>query len=314
MSAAVCLFPGQGSQRVGMGRDLAVRFPLARAVFEEADACLGTPLARLCFEGPEEELRLTENAQPAILAASVAAYRVLVQETGLVPHAVCGHSLGEWSALVAADALTLPDALRAVRERGRLMQAAVPAGEGAMAAVMGLEPDAVAALCAEVAGRDVLAPANLNGGGQVVVAGHARAVERLLPRVAERRGRAQLLAVSAPFHCALMASAAEGLARHLSAVRFAEPRVPVVTSVEARPVRGAAELPRLLVAQVTAPVRWEETVRAAAGQGVSVALEVGPGRVLTGLLRRIVPGLTAVPAGDVDGIDRAREALAAVTP
>jgi [acyl-carrier-protein] S-malonyltransferase len=309
MVAAVCMFPGQGSQRVGMGRDLADAFPVARRCFEEAEDRLGFPLSRLCFEGPEEELRLTENAQPAILAASVAAYRVLTETAGLRPRALCGHSLGEWSALVAAGAIELGDAVAGVRERGRLMQEAVPPGEGAMAAVHGLGAEAVAALCSEAAGGDVLAPANFNGGGQVVVAGHARAVERLLPLVAAHKGRAQRLPVSAPFHCALMASAAAGLARHLDGVSFREPALPVVTSVEARPVAGPTELRALLVRQVTAPVRWEATVRAVVALGVDLALETGPGRVLTGLLRRIAPSLRAVAAGDMAGIARAREAL-----
>jgi len=300
----VCLFPGQGSQRVGMGRDLAAEFVVARRTFEEADDRLGVALSRLCFEGPEETLRLTANAQPAILTASVAAYRALEEVTGLEPAAVAGHSLGEWSALVAAGALGLGDAVVGVRERGRLMQEAVPPGEGAMAAILGLDADAVAALCAEAAEADVLVPANLNGGGQVVVAGHARAVDRLLPLAAARGARAQLLAVSAPFHCPLMEPAATG-------VTFHAPRLPVVSSVEARPVRGAAELPGLLVKQVTAPVRWEETVRALAALGATLALETGPGRVLSGLSRRIAPALVSVPAGDVDGIARAREALAA---
>src|SRR5437773_1445602 len=266
-AVVVCLFPGQGSQRVGMGRDLVAEFVVARRTFEEADDRLGVALARLCFEGPEETLRLTANAQPAILTASVAAYRVLEEVTGLEPAAVAGHSLGEWSALVAAGALGLGDAVVGVRERGRLMQEAVPPGEGAMAAILGLDADAVAALCAEAAEADVLVPANLNGGGQVVVAGHARAVDRLLPLAAARGARTQLLAVSAPFHCPLMEPAAAGLARHLAGVTFHAPRLPVVSSVEARPVRGAAELPGLLVKQVTAPVRWEETVRALAAVG-----------------------------------------------
>src|SRR5947207_2902628 len=227
------------------------------------------------------------------------------------PAAVAGHSLGEWSALVAAGALALGDAVVGVRERGRLMQEAVPPGEGAMAAILGLEAEAVAALCAEAAEGDVLVPANLNGGGQVVVAGHTRAVERLLGLAAARRARAQLLAVSAPFHCPLMEPAAAGLARHLAGVTFHEPRLPVVSSVEARPVRGAAELPGLLVKQMTAPVRWEETVRALAALGATLALETGPGRVLSGLNKRIAPSLVSVPAGDLDGIARAREALAA---
>ena len=308
-AVGVCLFPGQGSQRVGMGRDLAEAFPVARRTFEEADERLGTALSRLCFDGPEERLRLTEHAQPAIVAASIAAYRVLEETAGLAPAAVAGHSLGEWSALVAAGALGLGDALAGVRERGRLMQEAVPAGEGAMAAVIGLDAQVVVALCAEAAEDEVLAPANLNGGGQVVVAGHARAVGRFV-RLAKARGaHTQHLPVSAPFHCALMAPAAAGLARFLESVRFGDPAVPVFTGVEARRVEGSAELPQLLVRQVTAPVRWEETVRALARVGATVALETGPGRVLSGLLRRIVPSLTAIPAGDLAGVARAREVL-----
>jgi len=308
---AVCVFPGQGSQRVGMARDLVEAFPVARRTFEEAEDRLGTGLSRLCFSGPEETLRLTEHAQPALLTASVAAYRVLAESTGLVPAALAGHSLGEWSALVAAGALDLGDAVVGVRERGRLMQEAVPPGEGAMAAVLGLDADVVAALCAEAAEGDVVVPANLNGGGQVVVAGHARAVARLVALGTTRKARAQLLPVSAPFHCPLMAPAADGLARHLAGVGFREPRIPVFTSVEARPVRAAAEIRELLVRQVTAPVRWEDTVRALAATGATIALEVGPGRVLSGLVKRIAPGLATVPAGDVAGIESARGVLAA---
>jgi len=311
MGAVVCLFPGQGSQRVGMGRDLADAFPVARRTFDEVDERLGMSLSRLCFEGPEEKLRLTEFAQPAILTASVAAYRVLAEEAGLEPAALAGHSLGEWSALVAAGTLALADAGAGVRERGRLMQAAVPPGEGAMAAVMGLEEEAVAALCAEAAAGDVLVPANLNGGGQVVVAGHARAVTRLIDLVSKGTVRVHRLEVSAPFHCPLMAPAAEGLARHLAAVPFRDPAWPVFTSVEARPVRNAADAHELLVRQVTSPVRWEETMQAVAATGARLAFEVGPGRVLTGLAKRIVPDLKGLPAGDVEGIRRAREALAA---
>jgi [acyl-carrier-protein] S-malonyltransferase len=311
MSAvAVCLFPGQGSQRVGMGADLVCEYPTARRTFEEADQRLGFALSQLCFEGPEDRLQATEHAQPAILTASVAAFRVLVETTGLRPAAMAGHSLGEWSALVAAGALSLGDAVGAARERGRLMQEAVPAGEGAMAAVMGLDPDVVTALCAEASAGDVLSPANLNGAGQVVVAGRAAAVDRLAALATTRRGRVRKLAVSAPFHCALMAPAATGLARVLEHVRFAEPALPVWTSVEARPVRGASELRDLLVRQVTAPVRWDETVHGLMRAGVSLALETGPGSVLSGLLRRAVPGVQAVPAGDVAGIARARELLA----
>ena len=293
-----------------MGRDLADSFPVARRVFEEADDRLGLALSRLCFEGPEDALVMTEHAQPAILAASVAAFRVLEETAGLRPAAVAGHSLGEWSALVAAGALGLGDAVVAVRERGRLMQEAVPAGEGAMAAVMGVERADVERLCDEAREGDVLSPANLNGAGQVVVAGHAGAVERLVALATTRRLRAQRLAVSAPFHCALMAPAAAGLARHLERVQFSPPRVPVWTSVEARPVSGAAELPDLLVRQVTSPVRWEETVLGMAGLGATLALETGPGRVLIGLLKRTVATLPGVPAGDLAGIEKAREMLA----
>jgi [acyl-carrier-protein] S-malonyltransferase len=293
-----------------MGRDLAAAFPIARRTFEEADECLGASLSRLCFEGPEETLRLTEHAQPAILATSVATWRVLEERYGLVPLAACGHSLGEWSALVAAGALALEDALVGVRERGRLMQAAVEPGEGAMAAVMGLEAEAVAALCAEASAGDVLAPANLNGGGQVVVSGHARAVERLLALAVAHGARAQRLAVSAPFHCSLMASAAAGLARHLAGLRFRAPRFPVWTSVEARAVAGPSELPGLLVRQVTAPVRWEATVRGLAALGAGAALEVGPGRTLCGLLKRIAPDLRGTPVGDVAGVERVGTVLA----
>jgi len=308
--SAVCLFPGQGSQRVGMGHDLAAAFPVARRTFEEADARLNMPLSRLCFDGPEAALQLTEHAQPAILTVSVCVYRVLLETTALSPAAVCGHSLGEWSALVAAGALEFGEAVCGVRERGRLMQEAVPPGEGAMAAVLGLEADAVAALCAEASGPDVLAPANLNGGGQIVVAGHARAVARLADLASAKRARVQRLAVSAPFHCALMAPAAAGLGRFLAGVSFRTPAVPVVTSVAARVVTSAAELPSLLVRQLTVPVRWEETVRALARFGAKIALEVGPGRVLSGLMKRIEPALVGVPVGDLDGIARARELLA----
>ena len=292
-----------------MGRDLADAFPVARRVFEETDDRLRLPLSRLCFEGPEDQLMLTEHAQPAILAASVAAYRVLEETAGLRPVAVAGHSLGELSALVAAGALALGDAVVAVRERGRLMQEAVPAGVGAMAALMGAELAEVERLCDEARAGEVLSTANLNGGRQVAIAGHAGAVERLVALASARHMKVRRLQVSAPFHCALMAPAAAGLARHLEGVRFAAPRVPVWTSVDARPIRDAAEVPGLLVRQVTSPVRWEETVRGMAALGATVALETGPGGVLTGLLKRTVETLPGIPAGDLEGIEKAREML-----
>jgi [acyl-carrier-protein] S-malonyltransferase len=292
-----------------MGRDLADAFPCARAVFEEVDDRLGFGLTRLCFEGPAETLALTEHAQPAILAASVAAYRVLAETAGLRPLAVAGHSLGEWSALVAAGALGLGDAACGVRERGRLMQQAVPVGEGAMAALLGTDLATVESLCAEAAGGEVVTPANLNGGGQIVVAGHAGAVDRVIAAAATRRVRAQKLAVSAPFHCPLMQPAAEGLRPVLAGLRVAEPSVSVVTSVAARRIEGAGEIRALLERQVTAPVRWEETAKVLGECGAGVALEIGPGKTLAGLMKRIVPGLPCVGCGDVDGVRATQEAL-----
>jgi len=292
-----------------MGRDLAESFACARAVFDEVDDRLGFGLSRLCFEGPAETLALTEHAQPAILAASVAAFRVLEETAGLKPLAVAGHSLGEWSALVAAKALGLGDAAHGVRERGRLMQQAVPVGVGAMAALLGIDLARAQALCAEAAGSEVVAPANLNGGGQIVIAGHAAAVDRVIAAAAATRVRAQKLAVSAPFHCALMQPAADGLAPVLAELRFAEPAVPVVTSVDGRVVESARELPGLLERQVTAPVRWEETARVLAGFGAGIAIECGPGRTLAGLMKRIVPELPSVHGGDLHGVDAVREAL-----
>lgn len=293
-----------------MGRALADEHAVARRTFAEADDCLGTALSRLCFEGPAETLELTANAQPAILTASIAAWRVLRETTGLVPSAVAGHSLGEWSALVAAGTLALADAVCGVRERGRLMQEAVAVGTGGMAAIVGLAGEEVAALCAEAAQGEVVTPANLNGGGQVVVSGHAAAVERVAALAEARKARVVRLPVSAPFHCPLMAPAAVGLERHLAHVVVREPELPVVTSVEARLVRGANEVKSLLVRQMTAPVRWEETARVLAAQGAGLALEVGPGRTLCGLLRRIVPELTTISTGDPDGLRKAREVLA----
>lgn len=299
------LFPGQGSQKVGMGRALADAFPVAAATFAEADAALGFPLSRLCFEGPEAELTMTAHAQPAILTTSVAALRVLDAETGLAPDLVLGHSLGEFSALVAAGALAFADAVRIVHLRGKFMQEAVPAGTGAMAAVMGLPAAAIDAVCAEVraATGEVVSPANLNGAGQVVIAGAKVAVERAAEALkAKGAKRVVPLAVSAPFHCALMQPAADRLAVELERIQIATPRVPVITNVEASPNQEPVRVRALLVAQVTAPVRWEESVLRAAAMGVTSAIEVGAGNVLAGLVKRIAPGIEVRGAGDPDAI------------
>jgi [acyl-carrier-protein] S-malonyltransferase len=297
------LFPGQGSQVVGMGKALAEAFPEARAVFDEADAALGFALSKLCFEGPKDELTLTANAQPAILTTSIAALRALAARTPVTPAAVAGHSLGEYSALVAAGALRLADAVRLVNMRGKFMQEAVAPGLGAMAAVLGLSGEEVAAACAEAAGDEVVSPANLNGGGQVVIAGHKGAVDRACAAAKTRGAKRTIpLTVSAPFHCALMQPAAVQLADALRRVEVAAPTVPVVTNVEAAPNQDAARVRDLLTAQVTAPVRWEESVNRLAAMGITAAVEVGEGVVLAGLVRRIAPSMTVHAAGTPDQI------------
>ncbi|MDT8441287.1 MAG: ACP S-malonyltransferase [Desulfuromonadales bacterium] len=282
------LFPGQGSQTVGMGKDLTDNFPLARQTFEEANDALGFDLAALCYNGPEDELKLTANTQPAILAVSVAALRVVRNETGLVPNYAAGHSLGEYSALVCAGALDFADALRTVRQRGTFMQEAVPVGTGAMAAILGLDRAVCEDVCSRVAEGQVVAPANFNGGGQVVIAGHAEAVQRAV-ELAKSAGakRALPLPVSAPFHCELMAPAGERLAAVLEQVDVRPMQLPVVSNVEARPNQDAGRVRDLLVTQVSAPVRWEESMQTLLDLGADRFVEIGPGKVLAGLIKRM---------------------------
>ncbi len=284
------VFPGQGSQRVGMGKALAEEFPEARAVFQEADEALGFPLSKLCFESPESELQLTAITQPAILTTSVAADRVLAR-SGLRPSWVAGHSLGEYSALVAAGTLSLAEAVVAVRRRGQYMQEAVPIGQGAMAAILGLELHAIESACAEAARGEVVAPANINAPGQVVIAGHAAAVDRASEACKVRGAkRVMRLAVSAPFHCALMRPAQARLAADLAALSFRDLEVPLVNNVEARVVRTGDEARDGLVRQVSASVLWQPSVERLVKEGVETFVEVGPGTVLTGLVRKIAKG------------------------
>lgn len=302
------IFPGQGSQKVGMGKALADAHPICRDTFAEADEALGESLSRLCFEGPEDQLTLTENTQPAILAVSVAAWR-LVASFGITPAFVAGHSLGEYSANVAAGTMTFADALRIVRRRGRYMQEAVPVGTGAMAAVLGLESALVAQACEEAAQGDIVSPANMNGAGQVVIAGSTAAVARAGERAkALGAKRVIALSVSAPFHCALMKPAEDRLAPELRALQTSNPAVPIVANVDATPKTTAADAVEALVAQVSSPVRWEDVVRRLASEGVTTYVEVGPGTVLSGLVRKIHREATVASFGAPDDL-AALEAL-----
>jgi [acyl-carrier-protein] S-malonyltransferase len=287
MGKLAFLFPGQGSQYPGMGKELAGNHPAARSVFDEADRALGFSVSDLCFNGSEESLKLTANTQPAILTVSVAAYRVLA-ENGVEPAFVAGHSLGEFSALVAAGGLEFADAVRLVRRRGEYMQSAVPEGVGAMAAILGLAPAQVAGICRQAADGQIVAPANLNSPEQTVISGHAEAVKRAV-ELASAGGakRAVMLAVSAPFHSSLMQPAAKRLEADLRDTKFHKLRVPLVNNADAELTTSGDEARESLIRQVTLPVRWEESVRELIEQGVNTFVEVGPGRVLTGLLRQI---------------------------
>ncbi|MGD0025549.1 MAG: ACP S-malonyltransferase [Xanthobacteraceae bacterium] len=311
--AAAFVFPGQGSQTVGMGRALAEAFAPARRVFEEVDAALGERLSETTWNGPAQALTLTENAQPALMAVSLAAMRVLEAEAGvdLVRDAafVAGHSLGEYSALAAAEALSIADAARLLRLRGRAMQKAVPVGVGAMAALLGLDFGEVKAIAAEAACVGVCAAANDNGGGQVVLSGEKKAVERAV-EIAKAHGakRAMLLPVSAPFHCSLMRPAADAMAEALSKVTVKPPRVPLVANVLAQPISEPADIVRCLVEQVTGTVRWRESVLTMARAGVATFYEIGTGKVLTGLIKRIAEAADASSIGTPDDISRFKAA------
>jgi [acyl-carrier-protein] S-malonyltransferase len=303
------IFPGQGSQKVGMGKALADTFPICRQTFDEADAALGEPLSSIVFDGPDDRLMLTENTQPAILAVSTAACRLLTSR-GIEPAYVAGHSLGEYSANVAAGTFGFADALRIVRRRGRYMQEAVPVGTGAMAAILGLDAEMVAQACREAADGDVVSPANLNGTGQVVIAGARDAVARAGERAKALGARRVVpLSVSAPFHCALMKPAEERLAPELRALATATPRVPVVANVDGELKRDAAAAIEALVQQVSSPVRWDAVVARLASEGVTTYVEVGPGAVVSGMVRRIHRDATVVSFGSPDDLAGVEQAL-----
>lgn len=303
MAKRALIFPGQGSQYAGMGKELAENFAVARDTFAEADEALGFSLSTLCFEGPEEELKLTTNTQPAILTASIAALRVVQAETGLSGDYLAGHSLGEYSALVAAGAMAFGDAVRTVRARGAFMQEAVPVGVGAMAAMLSIEPAVLAEICAEAAQGEVVSPANFNSPGQIVIAGHATAVNRAI-EIAKGRGyrKAMLLPVSAPFHSPLMVPAGERLAGVLAGVAVADMSAPVISNVEAKPNSDKGRIKELLVRQVSAPVLWDASVQEMVALGVTSVVEIGPGKVLSGLVKRITKDVATVNVEDVAGL------------
>ncbi|HKT88320.1 MAG TPA: ACP S-malonyltransferase, partial [Candidatus Sulfotelmatobacter sp.] len=306
------LFPGQGSQAVGMGKELAENFPVARQTFDEADEALGYKLSQLCFEGPEDQLRLTEITQPAILTVSVAALRVLETQSPR-PGYVAGHSLGEYSAHVASGTFSFADAVRTVRNRGKYMQEAVPVGVGAMAAILGMDLDKVTAVCAEAAQGEVCSAANINSPEQIVISGNTAAVERAT-KLADERGakRAKLLPVSAPFHCSLMKPAQDRLEGDLDKISMQRPVYPVVCNVDAVPVSEAGLALQTLVRQVTGSVKWEQCMRFLIAQGVQTFIELGPGKVLCGLMRQIDRSKTCLNVADEASLAKTIEALAQV--
>jgi [acyl-carrier-protein] S-malonyltransferase len=311
MSKVAFVFPGQASQYSGMGKDLADKYPVARAVFEEADKALGFSISKICFEGTEDELKLTANTQPAILTVSVAAFRVLA-DRGISPDYVAGHSLGEYSALVAAGALKFADAVRLVRKRGTYMQDAVPAGQGAMAAILGISPAVVQDACKRAAEGEVCSAANLNSPEQTVISGSANAVKRAV-EIASQSGakRAVILPVSAPFHSALMMPAQEKLEKDLQAVQFSDLQIPLVTNVDADSIRKGEEGRQALVRQVSMPVRWEQSMRMLLDEGVRTFVEVGPGRVLTGIMRQIERSVTTLNVEDEKSLNATIEKIVA---
>jgi [acyl-carrier-protein] S-malonyltransferase len=304
MKPTAFIFPGQGSQYVGMGKELFENFSVAKQIFEEADDALRLSLSALCFKGPEETLKLTENTQPAVLTASVAALRVLQTEKGMTPHFTAGHSLGEYTALVASGALTFLEAVKIVRLRGKFMQEAVPVGEGTMAAVLGMERGQIERICDEVSHGEVLTPANFNCPGQIVIAGHTKAIERAIERVKQEGKKAMLLPVSAPFHSPLMRPAGERLEKVLGEISVNDLNIPVITNVEAEVNSSKDRIRGLLVAQVSSPVRWEESMGKMIGEGIEQVLEIGPGKVLSGLMKRIDPHIETKNLEDIQTLKK----------